>query len=297
MITPVYNKKQVCTPARERTQSHTYLAHSRPTLRNVITRHRHQQFAQEGNGIWMQMVIERMLCYCADAFQGRWHGLVATSVLHGRCAVAERVAFATFPVEGGGAAGVKQTKLLLHLSRKRKFWQVPKSCQNGMVGQRQYFCYTNGQPTKLEPHPSFLRKGMHHLSPIPGWFPTSLLWCTKISVNKYIHMKNATGQPTKLEPHPSFLGRKSVHHLSPIPRWIPPSLPWCTRIYTYQYTCPSSYNNNLTTRGGEGKGGGRKKDPWTPMDTHGYPWMSMDVNRLPWGCKINAGWAIQDSFF
>ena len=105
------------------------------------------------------------------------------------------------------------------------------------------------------------------------------------------------GQPTKLEPHPSFLGRKSVHHLSPIPRWIPPSLPWCTRIYTYQYTCPSSYNNNLTTRGGEGKGGGRKKDPWTPMDTHGYPWMSMDVNRLPWGCKINAGWAIHDSFF
>ena len=159
------------------------------------------------------------------------------------------------------------------------------------------FFYTNGQPTKLEPHPSFLRKGMHHLSPIPGWFPTSLLWCTKISVNKYIHMKNATGQPTKLEPHPSFLGRKGAHHLSPIPRWIPPSLPWCTRIYTYQYTCPSSYNNNLTTRGGEGKGGGRKKDPWTPMDTHGYPWMSMDVNRLPWGCKINAGWAIQDSFF
>ena len=63
----------------------------------------------------MQMVIERMLCYCADAFQGRWHGLVATSVLHGRRAVVERIAFATFPVENGGAAGVKRTKLLLHL--------------------------------------------------------------------------------------------------------------------------------------------------------------------------------------
>ena len=217
-------------------------------------------------------------------------------VLHGRCAVVERVAFATFPVEGGGAAAVKHTKLLLHLSEMR-ILTSSKILSKWHGRSTPIFYYTNGQPTKLEPHPSFLRKGMHHLSPIPGWFPTSLLWCTRISVNKYIHMKNATGQPTKLEPHPSFLGRKSVHHLSPIPRWIPPSLLWYTRIYTYHYTCPSSYNNNLTTRGGEGKGGGRKKDPWTPMDTHGYPWMSMDVNRLPWGCKINVGWAIHDSFF
>ena len=145
------------------------------------------------------------------------------------------------------------------------------------------FYYTNGQPTKLEPHPSFLRKGMHHLNPIPGWFPTSLLWCTRISINKYIHIQNATGQRTKLEPHPSFLERKRKECTTSVPSQDEFPLHSCDiqeyiHIIIHAQVLTTTILRREEERAREVGGRRIHGHPWTPMDIHGCPWMSIDCH-------------------